>query len=130
VDAETAAQTWIDAWTRSWRARDPELLAPVYGDETTFRSHPFREPEPPLDYARWAYEEEEGEPEVWMGKPLVAGDRAAIEWWAVVVENGEQVSLAGTSWLRFDEDGRVIDQHDSWGTTAGRTPPWRDWGSA
>jgi hypothetical protein len=128
VDAEAAARGWIDAWTRSWRAKDADLLAPVYADETIFRSHPFRDPQAPLEYARWAYEEEEGQPEVWMGEPLVAGDRAAIEWWAVVVENGEEVSLAGTSWLRFGEDGRVIDQHDYWGTTPGRTPPWEGWG--
>jgi hypothetical protein len=128
VDAEAAARGWIDAWTSSWHAKDADLLAPVYTDETIFRSHPFRDPQAPLEYARWAYEEEEGQPEVWMGDPLVAGDRAAIEWWAVVVENGEEVSLAGTSWLRFGEDGRVIDQHDYWGTTPGRTPPWEGWG--
>ena len=47
---------------------------------------------------------------------------------AVVVENGEEVSLAGTSWLRFDDDGRVVDQHDYWGTAPGRTLPWDGWG--
>jgi hypothetical protein len=92
------------------------------------RSHPFREPGNPIDYARWALAEEEGEPEVWMGDPIVAGDRAAIEWWAVVIENGKQVSLAGTSLLRFDTEGRVVDQRDYWGEAPGRTPPWKGWG--
>ena len=129
VDANAAARAWIDAWSRSWRAKDPKLLAPVYTDDATFRSHPFRDMQPPLEYAAWAYEEEEeGDPEVWMGEPLVAGSIAAVEWWAVVVENGKQVSLAGTSWLRFGDDGRVVDQHDYWGTTPGRTPPWEGWG--
>ena len=128
MDAETAAHAWIDAWTRSWRAKDPELLEPVYADDAVFRSHPFREPQPPLDYAAWAYSEEEGAPEVWMGEPFVVGNTAAIEWWAVVIENGEQVSLAGTSWLRFGADGRVVDQHDYWGTAPGRMPPWDGWG--
>ena len=129
MDAEDAARAWIDAWTRSWRAKDADLLAPVYVEGARFRSHPFRKLQPPLDYARWAYSEEEGKPEVWMGEPVVSGDRAVVEWWAVVVENGVEVSLAGTSWLQFDEDGRVVDEHDYWGTAPGRNEPWPGWGA-
>jgi SnoaL-like protein len=128
MDAEGAARAWIDAWTRSWHALDAELLAPVYTQDAVHRSHPYREPQHPIAYARWAFAEEDGDPEVWMGEPIVAGDRAAVEWWAVVMENGEEVSLAGTSWLRFGADGRVVEQHDYWGTAAGRTPPWEGWG--
>src|SRR2546421_597768 len=128
MDAEAAARAWIDAWTRSWRAKDPELLTSVYADDAVFRSHPFRETQPPLEYASWAYSEEEGQPELWMGEPLVDGDRAMVEWWAVVVEDGRPVSLAGASVLTFDESGQVVDQHDYWGQTHGRTPPWEGWG--
>jgi hypothetical protein len=129
MDGEAAARAWIDAWTRSWQALDADLLTPVYVPDAVHRSHPFREPGNPIEYARWALGEEEGEPEVWMGDPIVAGDRAAIEWWAVLIENGTEVSLAGTSWLRFGPDGRVTEQHDYWGTTTGRTEPWRGWAS-
>src|SRR5204863_5369742 len=118
----------VDAWTRSWHAKDPELLAVVYAPDAVFRSHPFRAPQPPLDYARWAFAEEEGDPEVWMGEPLVSGDRAVVEWWAVVVEKGEQLTLAGASVLRFGDDGRVVDQHDYWGSAPGRIRPWETWG--
>ncbi len=128
VDVAAAARRWAETWERSWRTKDAELLAPLYADEVTFRSHPFREPQHPLEYATWAYSEEEGDPEVWLGEPLVDGDRASVEWWAVVFENSELVSLAGASYLRFDEDGRVVDQHDYWGTAQGRTPPWPAWG--
>ena len=130
MDAQAAARAWIDAWTHAWRTLDAELLRPVYTDETVHRSHPFREPGNPIDYARWALAEEEGEPEVWMGDPLVDGDRAAVEWWAVVIENGKEVSLAGTSILRFDADGRVVEQSDYWGTTEGRAEPWAGWASS
>jgi ketosteroid isomerase-like protein len=128
LDANAAARAWIDAWMRAWRAHDAALLAPIYTDDTVHRSHPFREPGNPIDYARWALAEEEGEPEVWMGDPIVAGDRAMIEWWAVVIENGKEVSLAGTSVVRFDDDGRVIEQSDYWGEAVGRTLPWDGWG--
>jgi hypothetical protein len=130
VDTEASARAWIEAWRSSWGAKDPELLAPVYAPDAVFRSHPFREPQQPLEYAQWAYDEEEGEPEIWMGEPLVSADRAVVEWWAVVIENGELVSLAGASFLRFDGEGRVAEQHDYWGTAPGRTPPWEGWGYA
>jgi len=128
VDAAAAARAWIDAWTRAWRTLDAGLLEPIYTDQTVHRSHPFREPGNPIEYARWAFGEEEGEPEVWMGEPIVTGDRAAIEWWAVVKENGQEVSLAGTSIVRFADDGRVIEQSDYWGSADGRTRPWQGWG--
>jgi hypothetical protein len=130
VDAHAGARDWIDAWTRSWRALDESLLEPMYTADAVHRSHPFREPGNPIDYARWAFSEEEGEPEVWMGDPIVAGDRAAVEWWAVVTENGDEISLAGCSLLRFDHDGRVVEQSDYWGEAPGRTPPWPGWSSS
>ena len=130
MDAEAAARAWVDAWARSWRTLDADLLEPIYTRETVHRSHPFRQAGSPVEYARWALAEEEGEPEVWFGDPIVSGDRAAIEWWACVVENGEPVSLAGTSIVRFGSDGRAIEQSDYWGTTEGREPPWEGWGTA
>jgi hypothetical protein len=128
MDTEAAARAWADAWERCWRALDAELLQPVYTPDAVHRSHPFREPGNPIEYARWALGEEEGEPEVWVGDPIVAGDRAAIEWWAVVIENGKLISLAGTSIIRFNEDGRAVEQNDYWGEGDGRTPPWKGWG--
>ena len=128
MDVVAAARTWADAWERAWRALDPEPLRAVYADEAVHRSHPFREPGSPLDYARWAFSEEDGEPEVWFGDPIAIGDRACVEWWAVVLEHGEQVSIAGASILRFRRDGLVVEQADYWGTAAGATPPWEGWG--
>jgi hypothetical protein len=130
MDTGAAARAWAEAWASCWRALDADLLEPVYAPDAVQRSHPFREAGSPLDYARWALGEEEGQPEVWMGEPIVAGDAAAIEWWACVIENGKQISLAGTSILRFGEDGRVVDQLDYWGQADGRIPPFEGWGRA
>ncbi len=106
----------------AWTPRQPHALGPTRGTAPGARWTP-------LDYARWALAEEEGDPEVWWGEPLLAGNRAVVEWWAVTVENGELVSLAGTSWLRFSPDGRVAEQHDYWGSIPGRALPWEGWGS-
>ena len=117
MDAEAAARAWVDAWDRSWRSKDEDLLAAVYSDDAAHRSHPDREPQPPLDYARWAFAEEEDDLELWWGEPLVAGNRAAVEWWAALTDSGELVTLAGTSWLTFRRGrprgraARLLDDH-------------------
>jgi ketosteroid isomerase-like protein len=80
VDAEAAARAWVDAWDRAWRTKDETQLAPVYADDVAFRSHPDRDPQRPVDYARGAFAEEGDDLELWWGEPLVAGDRAAVEW--------------------------------------------------
>jgi hypothetical protein len=130
MNTEAAARAWADAWTRAWRGLDADLLEPVYAREAVQHSHPFREPGRPMEYVRWAFAEEEGKPEVWMADPIVAGDRAAIEWWACLIENGKQISLAGTSVVRFDEHGRAVEQTDYWGQADGRIPPFPGWATA
>ena len=129
MNAEAAARAWIDAWDRAWRAKDPELLRSVYAEDVVFHSHPFRAPQSPVEYARGAFAEEGEEFELWWGRPLAADNRAVVEWWAALTENGELVTLAGASLLRFDDTGRVADQYDYWGSSAGRTAPWEGWGS-
>ena len=118
----------MDAWNQAWHAKDPDPLAKVYSNEVVFRSHPFRDPQAPPDYARAAFAEEGEELDLWWGEPIVDGDRAAVEWWAVLTEDGELVTLAGTSVLTFGADGLVVDQHDYWASKRGRIEPWPGWG--
>ena len=57
------------------------------------------------------------------GEPVVSGDRAAVEWWASWIEEGETITLAGVTMLRFDDDGKVVDQRDYWNQAEGRIEP-------
>jgi len=115
-----AARAWVEAWELGWRTHDVELIAARYADGAVFRSHPFREPEDPRAYVERVLAEEEAEPEVWFGEPIVDDDRAAVEYWAVVRYEGRDHSLAGTTLLRFDADGLVIEHRDYWALEAGR----------
>jgi hypothetical protein len=63
-----------------------------------------------------------------VGRPPLDG--AAVEWWAALTESGELVKLAGSSWLTFGDDSRVVEQHDHWTMTPGRSTPWQGWGSS
>ncbi|HET9287972.1 MAG TPA: hypothetical protein VFO26_10465 [Gaiella sp.] len=59
--------------------------------------------------------------------PVVAGDRAAVDWWAVITtRDGVEETIAGTSLLHSDAEGRVVDQRDAWAARDGRheLPHW------
>lgn len=125
-----AAERWVATWRAGWEARDPEPIVALYARHATFSSQPFREPyrgpEGVRAYVARAFAEE-AEPRVWMSEPLVDDDRAAIPWWATLVEDGAETTLAGTSVLRFDEDGLVVEQWDAWNAVPGRRTPPTDW---
>jgi len=95
-----------------------------------FRSQPFRELEEPAAYAAWAFADEAAA-DVRFGKPLVAGDRAVVEYWAVSRSgDGREETIAGVSVLRFGADGLVVEQRDYWNTVAGRREPPPGWETA
>lgn len=95
-----------------------------------YRSHPFREPEPggALGYVTQAFADERTGAVCWFGEPVVDGDRAAVEYWAMFDDAGGSAhTLAGTSVLRFQDDGQVVDHMDYWvmGEGAISPPPGR-----
>jgi ketosteroid isomerase-like protein len=133
VDTESAVRAWIDGWTRGWPAKDADAVAELYSDGAAFVSHPFREPHlGPAGvraYAEWAFADEDDEPaDVRFGKPVVEGDRAAVEYWAIVRLAGAEQTIAGIAVLRFDADGRVASQREYWAMDEGRREPPAGWG--
>src|SRR3712207_26601 len=127
MDAESGARAWREAWLRGWPTKDVDAIAAVYADGAAFRSQPFRELQSPADYARWAFAEQD-EARCWFGEPIVAGDRAAVEYWAIVSFRGRHETIAGVAVLRFDENGRVSEQRDSWNVRDGAHEPRPGWG--
>ncbi len=119
MDTGDAARRWIEGWLRGWRALDPEPIVALYAEDCFFLSQPFREPQAPRDYVESALAEED-RAEPWFGEPVVDGDRAAVEWRAYVRENGRDVTIAGTSLLRFRDDGLCVEQRDAWAVQEGR----------
>ena len=113
-------------WTRAWPAADVDVIDALYAEDALFYSHPFREPQVPREYVLWAFEDQ-AHAECRFGEPVVSGDRAAVDWWAVMsATDGSVESIAGTSLLRFDADGRVVEQRDVWSIEPGRRelPDW------
>ena len=107
VDGEAAARAWVAGWTEGWESGDAEKIAALYTADAVFRSYPFREPEKSArDYARRAFADEELV-ECRFGEPVVAGDRAAVEYWAVLSAGGDEETLAGIALVRFGPGGKV-----------------------
>jgi ketosteroid isomerase-like protein len=132
VDPETAARAWVEGWSAAWPARDAEAVAPLYTDDAVYRSHPFREPHlgraGVIDYARTAFEQEDAV-EFWFGEPVAAGKRAAVEYWAILESDGRELTLAGTTVIRFAPDGRCEEHRDYWSIEEGRRRPPEGWGN-
>ena len=129
MDTLQAAERWARTWERAWPAKDAESIARLYADGASYRAHAFRDPEPggALAYTRREFGVEE-EIRCRFGRPIVAAGRAAVEWWASWIEDGNPITLAGTTVLRFDAAGRVVDHVDYWLQSDGRREPFAGWG--
>lgn len=127
-----AAARWAREWERGWRTHDVAAILELYAEDVVWRTGPFRDVQRGRDgareYVEWAFSDEEPDADVHFGEPLVAGDRAAVEWWAIVTADGVEQTLAGVSLLRFREDGLVTEQHDVWSTEPGPHEPHAEFG--
>ena len=130
MEIEAAARRWTETWARAWLAKDVESIVALYSDSALYRSHPFREAREGRQGVR-AYLREnfgvEEQVECWFGEPTVSGERAAVEWWGTWVEDGERMTLAGATVLRFGEDGLVVDHRDYWTQDGDRRSPFPGW---
>lgn len=126
-----AARRWADVWQRAWEAREVESVVALYAEGALYSSEPFRVPyrgrDGARDYVSGAFGEEV-DVRAWFGQPIVTGNRAAVQWWASLIEERKGVTLAGVSVLTFDSDGLVVDQWDSWNTIDERREPPEGWG--
>lgn len=131
--AAAGARRWAHAWHDAWERLDPEPIVACYAADATLSTEPFREPYRGRDGVRSyvsAVFAEEADVRVWMSQPIVEGDRASVSWWASLREDGAEVTLAGTSVLRFDADGLVVAQWDAWNRRSDRSEPpaWSPFG--
>ncbi len=114
VEASDAARRWAETWQRAWRAHDAAAIGALYRDDAHFQSHPFRPAENALEYVERVFADE-ASAEPFFGEPFVDGDRAAVEWRALVrLKEGSEENLVGVSLLRFDRAGLVSEHRDIW----------------
>lgn len=130
MNAQTAARRWADTWSRAWPQGDVGAIAALYADPAVYRSTAFRQAHSGLAGIRRYLSENlsaEENLECWYGEPIVAGDRAAVEWWASWREQGQELTFAGATVLRFDDHGQVIDHRDYDTHVERREAPYAGW---
>ena len=125
-------EEWIEGYARAWEEKDAEAVVALFTEDAEYRSSPFREP-PNIGsdgiHAYWTRAcSAQEDTRVRTGTPFVAGDRVAVEWWATMVQEGEEITLPGCLLLRFAPDGRCQALREYWHVEPGRHEPHRGWG--
>ena len=122
---------WIAEYGRAWRERDADEVVHLFTEDAVYRSSPFREPHVGWDGVRAYWKQAtatQDEIDLRFGVPVAAGNRAAVEWWAAMKDEGEEITLPGILILRFAPDGRCEELRECWHEEAGRREPPSGWG--
>ena len=123
---------WAERYRRAWEDADDEAVGALFAEDATYRSDPLQEPHRGRDAIRAYWREVtavQSNVAVAVGRPLVEGDRAVVEWWTQMDVAGEPVTLPGALILDFDERGlcRALREYYNWAPGT-RTPPPSGWG--
>lgn len=126
-------QEWVDGYGQAWREKDPDGAAALFTADATYRDHPTGDLHRGPDGVRayWAnITASQENPDVRMGTPIVSADnrRAAVEFWARFLNNGEPVSVIGILFLRFADGGLCEELRETWNFEPGDHAPPADWG--
>lgn len=130
MDTREAAERWRRTWERGWPLGDVDSVSALYALTSQYRALAFRQPNEGAAGARRYLEANfsaEAEVTCRFNEPIVGEDQAAVEWWASWTEEGRTLTMAGTTLLRFDEEGRVVDHRDYWNEVDGRNDPYPGW---
>jgi ketosteroid isomerase-like protein len=127
----TWASEWIEDYADAWRRGDDEVIAELFAEGAVYRSSPFRPPtvgrEAIREYWRESTSTQE-DLELTFGQPVVHGNRVVVEWWAVMTDDGKDVTLPGCLLLRFASGGRCAELREYWHLEQGRHDPPDGWG--
>ena len=127
MDTATAARRWASTLREVWPASSPATFFDLYADGSVYRTVPGGTVEDGREHMNRALTLGDPHPDVWIGEPVVVGDRAVVEWWVVATIEGAEHSFAGSAWLRFDDSGLIVEEHDYWRQFEGRVEPWPGW---
>ena len=125
------ARVWIEDYGDAWRRRDTAAVAELFTEDAVYRSSPFRPPAIGREAIRAYWDEATSTQEnlnLRFGEPIVNGNRVAVEWWAVMRDEGREVTLPGALLLRFASGGRCAELREYWHVDEGRVDPPDGWG--
>jgi len=122
-------EAWIESLRLSWESGDAVRIGALFTDDE-YLTNPFAAALVGRDsiVAYWSEEmSTQDRVEVRMGRPLIDGDRVAVEWWAVITGNDGQLTDAGALVLDFS-GGRCRRLAEYWMLEEGNVEPGEGWG--
>jgi len=125
-------QEWIEGYRRAWEERDSEAAAGLFTANATYRSNIFEDAHQGREGVRSYWESvtaTQSEVRVRMGRPFVDGDRVAVEFWANMKIDGEEVTLPGCLLLDFDDTWQCRRLREYWHFESGSAAPPVEWGA-
>src|SRR5918995_2232415 len=126
----TWATEWIEDYADAWRRGDDELVGELFTEDGVYRSSPLRPATVGRasirEYWRNAIASQEAL-DLRFGDPVVHGNRVVVEWWAVMRDDGQDVTLPGCLLLRFTSGGRCEELREYWNRAEGRHEPPDGW---
>lgn len=121
---------WIEELRQAWERADPPRAAALFTDDAVYHSHPLRAPlvGPTAieDYWKQATSTQT-DVEVRMGRPLLDGSRAVVEWWTLMTEDQRRTTDTGALVLEFEGD-RCRNLREYWNTEDEWIEPPPGWG--
>ena len=126
------SREWIDAYSRAWVDADADAVAEIFTEDASYRWHPLREPALGREGIRHYWRTvtaTQSDVQVRFGDPVESGRRAAVEFWTIMRNDGEMVTLPGLMLLRFDSDGLCEELRECWNLEPGSHLPPESWGT-
>lgn len=115
----TAFESWLEAYGRAWRDRNPQAAAELFAENGSYQVTPFVEPMRgrPAILAYWS-EVTRTEENIQFGFEVLAvtADFGIARWWAsfLRVPPGLQTKLDGIFVISLDASGRCTSLREWW----------------
>jgi uncharacterized protein (TIGR02246 family) len=124
---------WAERYAKAWEDADAEAAAALFTEDATYLSNPFEEPYRGRDGVRRYWREvtaTQSNVQVTIGRTMVSGSKALVEWWTQMDNDATPVTLPGALLLDFDDGGLCRALREYWNLAMGtRMPPPEGWGS-
>lgn len=111
--------SWLEAYGRAWRERNPQAAADLYAEDGTYQVTPFVEPMRGrmAIYEYWVHVAET-QRDIQFGYEILAASQEAgiARWWAsfLIVPQRLQTRLDGVFLITLTADGRCRSLREWW----------------
>lgn len=125
-------EEWLERYRTAWETADPDAAAALFTEDAVYRSSPFREPHRGHDGVHEYWTGATGgrsDTAVRIGRPITAGNRTAVEFWATMRDDDGEITVSGILFLRFAPGGRCEELREAWVRAEELLQPHDGWGA-